>query len=209
MELLDIVVLVLEHLAANSDSETSALATACHKSIASDIEFLTPLFAVARVFSLMKPYTKLLQSATCDLVKCHDNIELMTVYLAKLLNDGNMDAVHNELVQFAAAHDIPYQLSRPKKTIAREFFGVIHRAFISNTLDEPSSRFSTHRKLAANISNLMAFHVTIVEFYKDDLLSDNSLVFESEFELWRNSWRRRVNEDRPHTIDISIPTFIA
>ena len=209
-ELFDIILLVLEHLAADSDGETSALAAAYHKSIASDIEFLTALFVVSRVFSLTKPYAELLQSPTCDLVKCYDNIESMAVYLAELLDDGSMNTLHNELVQFAAAYEIPYQLSRRKKTTVREFFDVMYRTFISNTLDELGSRFSTHQKLAANISKLMPNNVTTAEFtdlketfefYKDDLRSDSFLVLESEFELWRNSWRKRMNENLPLTVD--------
>ena len=97
-ELSDIILLVLEHSAANSDGETSALVAAYHKSIASDMKFLTPIFVVSRVFSLTKPYTKLLQSSTWHLVRCYDNIELMVVYLAELLNDGTIDTLHHELV---------------------------------------------------------------------------------------------------------------
>ena len=209
-ELFGTILLVLEHLAANGDGETSALAAAYHKSIAPDVEFLTSLFVVSRVFSLTKPYTELLQSPTCDLIKCYDNIESMAVYLAELLNDDSMSTLHDELVQFAAPHDVPYQLSRRKKIATREFFDSIYRTFISNTLDQLGLRFANHQKLAANMSKLMPIHVTTVnftdlkdtfEFYKEDLLSDNLLVHESEFELWRNSWRKRVDANLPLTID--------
>jgi hypothetical protein len=199
----------LEHLAVHGDSDTSALASAYHKSISSDIEFITPLIIISRVFALTKPYTESLQSPTCDLVQCYDNIEELTLYLVELLSDDNMDKLHDDLAQFANDHDIPYQLSRRKKTTPRSFFNLIYRSFISSTIDELGPRFSDHQKLAVKISKLMPNTVKEIEFadvketfefYREDLISDNFLVLESEFEMWRNMWRKRIDTNLPSTI---------
>ena len=80
---------------------------------------------------------------------------------------------------------------------------------ISSTIDELGLRFSTQQKLAVKISKLMPLHVKEVEFadmknmfefYKEDLLSDNFVLLESEFEMWRNMWRKRDGHDLPCTI---------
>ncbi|CAF4698541.1 unnamed protein product [Rotaria sp. Silwood1] len=197
------------YLSIHGDSETSALSGAYHKSISSDIEFITSLIVVSRVFALTKPYTESLQSPTCELVQCYDKIEELALYLIELLNDDHMDKLHDDLIQFAAQHDIPFVLSRRKKITPRTFFESIHQAFISSTIDELGPRFSTHQKLAVKISKLMPVHVKEVdfadmkdtfEFYKEDLLSDNFVVLESEFEMWRNMWRKRNDHDLPCTI---------
>jgi hypothetical protein len=192
-------------LSVHGDSDTSALAAAYHKSISSDIEFIAPLIIISRIFALTKPYTESLQSPTCDLVECYDNIEELTLYLVELLNNDNMDKLHDDLVQFAIDHDIPYQLSRRKKKTPCAFFDLTYQSFTSSTVDEPGPRFSAHQKLAATISKLMPAHVkkiefanvkNTLEFYKEDLVSDKFLVLESEFELWR----KRADNNFPCTI---------
>ncbi|CAF1321440.1 unnamed protein product, partial [Rotaria sp. Silwood1] len=62
-----------------------------------------------------------------------------------------MDKLHDDLIQFAAQHDIPFVLSRRKKITPRTFFESIHQIFISSTIDELGPRFSTHQKLASLI----------------------------------------------------------
>ncbi|CAF2973494.1 unnamed protein product [Rotaria sp. Silwood2] len=158
------ILIVLEYLSIHGDSETSALSGAYHESISSNIEFITSLIVVSRVLALTKPYTESLQSPTCDLVQCYDKIQELALYLTELLNDDNMDKLHDDLIQFAAQHDIPFVLSRRKKIIPRAFFESIHQAFISSTVDELGPRFSTHQKLAVKISKLMALHVKEIEF---------------------------------------------
>ena len=80
---------------------------------------------------------------------------------------------------------------------------------ISSTIDELGLRFSTQQKLAVKTSKLMLLHVKKVEFadmkdtfefYKEDLLSDNFVLLESEFEMWRNMWRKCNGHDLPCTI---------
>ncbi|CAF3169519.1 unnamed protein product [Rotaria sp. Silwood2] len=177
------ILIVLEYLSIHDDSETLALSGAYYKSISSDIEFITSLIVVSRVLALTKPYTGSLQSPTCDLVQCYDKIEELALHLTELLNDDNMDKLHDDLIQFAAQHDIPFVLSRRKKIIPRAFFESIHQAFISSTVDELGLRLSTHQKLAVKISKLMALHLQ-----------------EIEFEIWRNMWRKRNDHDLPCTI---------
>ncbi|CAF3169504.1 unnamed protein product [Rotaria sp. Silwood2] len=203
------ILIVLEYLSIHGDSETSALSGAYHKSISSDIEFITSLIVVSRVFALTKPYTENLQSPTCDLVLCYDKIEELALYLTELLNDDNTDKLYDDLIQFSTQNDIPFVLSRRKKITPRAFFESIYQAFISSTIDELGPRFSTHQKLAIKISKLMPLHVKGVEFadmkdtfefYKEDLLSDNFFVLESEFEMWRNMWQKHNDHDLPCTI---------
>ena len=106
-----------------------------------------------------------------------------------------MDKLHNDLIEFATQHDIPFELSRREKAASRGFFESIYQAFISSTIDELGLRFSTRQKLAVKISKLIPLHVKEVEFadmkdtfefYKEDLLSDNFALLESEFEMRRN-----------------------
>ncbi|CAF4574887.1 unnamed protein product [Rotaria sp. Silwood2] len=158
------ILIVLEYLSIHGDSETSALSGAYHKSISSDIEFITSLIVVSRVFALTKPYTENLQSPTCDLVLCYDKIEELALYLTELLNDDNTDKLYDDLIQFSTQNDIPFVLSRRKKITPRAFFESIYQAFISSTIDELGPRFSTHQKLAIKISKLMPLHVKGVEF---------------------------------------------
>ena len=75
-----------------------------------------------------------------------------------------MDKLHNDLIEFATQHDIPFELSCRKKVALRAFFESIYQAFISSTIDELALRFSTHQKLAVKISKLMPLHVKEVEF---------------------------------------------
>ncbi|CAF3991299.1 unnamed protein product, partial [Rotaria sordida] len=145
------ILIVLEYLSIHGDSETSALSGAYHKSISSDIEFITSLIIVSRVFALTKPYTENLQSPTCDLVQCYDKIEELALYLTELLNDDNIDKLYDDLIQFSTQHDISFVLSRRKKITPRAFFESIYQAFISSTIDELGPRFSTHQKLAVKI----------------------------------------------------------
>lgn len=206
-QLFSSILIVLEHLAVHG--EASALAAAYHKAISSYIEFITPLIIVSRTFALNKPYSESLQSPSSDLVECYNNIEELTLYLVELLNNDNMDKLHDDLIKFAIDHDIPYQLSRRKKTTSRAFFDSIYQSFISSTIDELGPRFSSHQKLAAKISKLMPNHVKEIEFadvkntfefYQDDLVSNDFVVLESEFEMWRNMWRKRPDHNLPSTI---------
>ena len=116
-----------------------------------------------------------------------------------------MDELHNDLIGFATQHDIPFELSRRKKVASRAFFESIYQAFISSTIDELGPRFSTHLKFAVKILKSMPLHVKEVEFadtkntfefYKEDLLSDNFVLLENEFEMWR----KRNGHDLPCTI---------
>ena len=152
-----------------------------------------------------KPYTESLQSPTCDLVQCYDKIEELALYLTELLEEDNMDKLHDDLIEFATQHDIPFEFSRRKKVASRSFFESIYQAFISSTIDELGPRFSIHQKLAVKISKLMPLHVKevefadmkdTVEFYEKDLLSENFVLLESEFEMWR----KRNDHDLPCTI---------
>ena len=108
-----------------------------------------------------------------------------------------MDKLHNDLIEFATQHDIPFELSRRKKVASRAFFESIYQAFMSSTIDELGPRFSTHQKRAVKISKLMPLPVKEVEFadmkdtfefYKEGLLSNNFVLLEGEFEMWRNMW---------------------
>ena len=119
-----------------------------------------------------------------------------------------MDKLHNDLIEFATQHDIPFELSCRKRVASRAFFESIYQAFISSTIDKLSPRFSTHQKLAVKISKLMPLHVKEVEFadmkdtfefYNEDLLLDNFVLLESEFEIWQNMWRKRDGHDLPCT----------
>ena len=162
------------------------------------------------VFSrLLKPYTESLQSPTCVLVQCYNKIAELALYLTELLKEDNTDKLHNDLIEFSTQHDIPFELSHRKKVTSRAFFESIYQAFISSTIDELDLRFFIHQKLAVKISKLMPLHVKEVEFadmkdtfefYKEDLLSDNFVLLESEFEVWRNTWRKRNGRDLPCTI---------
>ena len=125
-----------------------------------------------------------------------------------------MDKLHNDLIEVATQHDIPFELSRRNKVASRAFFESIYQAFISSTIDELGPRFSTYQKLAVKISKLMLLHVKEVEFidmkdtfefYKEDLLSDNFFLLESEFEMWR----KRNDHDLPCTIGQALKSTYA
>ncbi len=106
------VVIALDYLVENGDSETSSLARSYEKAL-TDIDFAVPLIIVNRVFCITKPYVEQLQKPTCDLLKCYQSIEEASLYLAELIYDDNqLEELYNEFTLFVQCNEIDNRLSR-------------------------------------------------------------------------------------------------
>ena len=130
------------------DSETSANSRAYLKSI-KDLDFV-----VSRVFA---PYTEMLQSKTCDLIHCYNNIQEVALHLADLkYNDNKINELANDLKIFADDNDITLEISRTNKfkTII-DYLKCIYEKFIDTTLLQLEKRFNKHQQIAVNIINLL------------------------------------------------------
>ncbi|CAF4223632.1 unnamed protein product, partial [Rotaria magnacalcarata] len=74
---------------------------------------------VNRVFCITKPYAEQLQKPTCDLVKCYQSIEQVSIYLAELIyDDSQLNELYNEFNEFVELYEIDVCLSR---TASRQY----------------------------------------------------------------------------------------
>ena len=128
------IIIAMEYLIEQGDSETSSLARAYAKAIL-DIDFTIPLIIVGRVFYITKGYTEQFQKPTCDLVKCYQGIEQISTYLSRLLYDGeHFNEVYDEFTTFATTNEIEIRLSRIaflKYPTVKEYFKEVRESQIS------------------------------------------------------------------------------
>ncbi|CAF1291909.1 unnamed protein product [Rotaria sp. Silwood1] len=109
------VVVFLEYMVENVDSDTSAKSHAYLKSI-KDLDFVVCLFVVSRVFAILKPYTEMLQSKSCDLTQCYNNIQEVALHLVELKYDEKkINELANDLKIFSHDNDITFEISRTNK----------------------------------------------------------------------------------------------
>jgi hAT family C-terminal dimerisation region len=204
------ITIALEHIINEDDEEGASLARGYLKSIL-DIEFCIPLIIVSRIFALTKPCSELLQTPSCDLIKCYECIEETATLISEMLYDGDqIDKVYDDLMAFVKEHDIPPDIPRRCKKTAKEYFTDTYHSFLENTLDELSSRFSEHQRIVVRISRLVPRQVSstkfeelkeVIEFYVDDLPSNDLIVIEAEFDRWRSFWGSQPEPERPATIE--------
>ncbi|CAF1174859.1 unnamed protein product [Rotaria sordida] len=206
------VIIALDYLAENGDSETSGLVRSYGKAL-TDIDFVIPLIIVNRVFCITKPYAEQFQKPTCDLLKCFQSIEQALTYLAQLIYDDNeLNELYNELTKFVELHEIDNCLSRTtsrRYEFVKNYFTDVYRTFINTTIEELGRRFNEHQKIAMHISNLIPSYFVNTQFsnvlplfhcYKDDLLSDDPNIHKAEFDRWKFSILQMKENERPSTI---------
>lgn len=217
-QLFSSVVVSLEDMVENGDSETSANSRAYLKSI-KDLDFVVCLFVVSRVSAILKPYTEMLQSKNCDLIQCYDNIQDVSLHLAELkYNAKKFNELSSDLELFSNDNDILFKISRTNKhkTVA-DYLKHTYETFIDTTLSELGKRFSKHQQLAVNIINLIPSSVVdktlnnvkdVFEFYLSDLPTNNIDVIVGEFELWQLKWKKTSEVERPSNIIDTLKTII-
>ena len=106
------IVVALDYLIENGDSETSSHATGYEKAL-TNTDFAVPLIIVNRVFCIIKPYAEQLQQPACDVLRCYQSIEQASMYLTELIYDDNqLDELYNELINFIEINEINNCLSR-------------------------------------------------------------------------------------------------
>ena len=106
------IVVSLDYLIENGDSETSSHSTGYEKAL-TNTNFAVSLIIVNRVFCIIKPYAEQLQQPTCDLLRCYQSIEQASIYLTELIHDDNqLDELYNELINFIEINEINNCLSR-------------------------------------------------------------------------------------------------
>ncbi|CAF1228488.1 unnamed protein product [Rotaria sordida] len=206
------VIIALDYLAENGDSETSGLVRSYGKAL-NDIDFAIPLIIVNRVFCITKPYAEQFQKPTCDLLKCFQSIEQALTYLAQLIYDDNeLNELYNEFTKFVELHEIDNCLSRTtsrRYEFVKNYFTDVYRTFINTTIEELGRRFNEHQKIAMHISNLIPSYFVNTQFsnvlplfhcYKDDLLSDDPNIHKAEFDRWKFSVLQMKENERPSTI---------
>ncbi|CAF1017735.1 unnamed protein product [Rotaria sp. Silwood1] len=213
------IVVALEYMIENGDSETSADSRAYLKYI-TDLDFIICLFVVSRVFAILKPYTERLQSKDCELTQCYDNIQDVATQLAELkYNEKKFDELVNELDIFLRDNDITCTIPRINKfKNVTDYLRHTYEIFVEATLSKLDTRFSKHQKNIVNIINLLPSTVVdktlidvsdIFEFYRSDLPSNNIDVVKAEFELWQHKWKKTPANERPSniftTLDILLP----
>ncbi|CAM4847026.1 unnamed protein product [Rotaria magnacalcarata] len=207
------IVIALDYLIENGDSETSGLARSYEKSI-TDIDFAIPLIIVNRVFCITKPYAEQLQKPTCDLVKCYQSIEQVSIYLAELIyDDSQLNELYNEFNEFVELYEIDVCLSRTASRqyqTVENYFTELYKTFINMVIDELGSRFNEHQKIAVNIAKLIPSFIVDTKFsdvsamfnhYKDDLQSADSSTHKAEFDTWKFSILKTQEDKRPATIN--------
>jgi hypothetical protein len=209
-QLFTAITIALEHIINEDDEESASLARGYRKSLL-DIEFCIPLIIVSRIFALTKPCSELLQTPACDLVKCYECIEETAMLITEMTHDDDqINKIYDELMAFVNEHDILCELPRGYKKSTKEFFADTYHTFLENTLNELSSRFSEHQRIVIRISRLIPLHVIstkfdelkeVIEFYFNDLPSNNLIVIEAEFDRWRSFWCSRSEHERPSTIE--------
>jgi hypothetical protein len=87
--------------------------------VKADIDFATPLIIITRVFCITKSYAEQLQKPTCDLVKCYQSIEQVSIYLAELVyDDTQLNELYNEFNEFVKLNEIDVHLLR---TTSRQY----------------------------------------------------------------------------------------
>ncbi|CAF2865997.1 unnamed protein product [Rotaria sp. Silwood2] len=209
-QLFSSVVVFLEYMVETADLETSANSRAYLKSIR-DLDFVICLFVVSRVFGILKPYTEMLQSKTCDLIQCYDNIQEVALHLADLkYNDDKINELVNDLKSFSEDNDIKLEISRTNKyRTVIDYLKCIYGNFIDTTLRLLEQRFSKHQQIAVNIVNLLPSTVVdkklndvidVFKFYRSDLRSNNIDVVIGEFEMWQQKWKKIPERERPANI---------
>ncbi|CAF1512951.1 unnamed protein product [Rotaria sordida] len=177
------IVVALEYMIENCDSDTSANSRAYLKSI-TDLDFIICLFVVSRVFAILKPYTEKLQSKNCELTQCYGNIQDVATHLAELkYNEKKFDELINELGVFLHDNDITSTIPRTNKfQNVTDYLRHTYEIFVETTLSELDTRFSKHQKNTISIINLLPSTVIdktlidvndIFEFYRSDLPSNN------------------------------------
>ncbi|CAF2907259.1 unnamed protein product [Rotaria sp. Silwood2] len=213
------VMTLLEYLMENADAETGANARAYFKCI-KDLDFIICLFVVSRIFAILKPYTEVLQSKNCDLAQCYDNIEEVAIYLAELKYDvTKFHELETELEHFAGENDITLTLPRTNKyENVSAYVKTIYETFIETTLTELGNRFSKHKKILANVLNLLPSYVVekqfndvkqAFDFYKDDLPSNDMNVLAAEFEMWQHKWKKTSISERPSNVLDSLNALLS
>jgi len=126
-------IIALDYLVENGDSETSGLARSYGKAL-TDIDFAVPLIIVNRVFCITKPYAEQLQKPTCDLLKCYRSIEEASLYLAELIYDDNqLEELYNEFNVFVQSNEIDNRLSRTasrRYSTVKDYFTHVSNLYI-------------------------------------------------------------------------------
>lgn len=204
------IIIALDHLIENGDSETSGLARSYEKAL-TDIDFVIPLIIVNRVFCITKPYAEQLQNPTCDLLKCYQSIEQASLYLAELIYDENQ--LHQLYNAFVEINEIDNSLSRTaskRYQCVKDYFTDVYKTFLTMTIEELGRRFTEHQKIAIEISKLMPSCISNTEYsdvsnlfkhYKDDSQSDDSSVYKAEFDVWKFAVLQMKEYQRPTTIE--------
>ncbi|CAF3018270.1 unnamed protein product [Rotaria sp. Silwood2] len=209
-QLFSAIIIALEQIAIDGDEESFSLSRGYLKSLL-DSEFCIPLIIVSRVFAVIKPCAEQLQTTTLDLIKCYESIEQVAMHLSEMMHDDQqINKLYDELVTFTSEHNISIILPGQYKKTMKELFSDVYQTFVSNTITELSYRFMEHQKIIVRISRLIPLHVVstkfnelkeVIEFYLDDLPSNDMIVIETEIDLWRSYWSSRSEHDRPTTIE--------
>jgi hypothetical protein len=217
-QLFSSVVVLLEYMTENGDSETSANSRAYLKSI-KDLDFSVCLFVISRVFAILKPYTEMRQSRSCDLAQCYNNIQDVALYLAELKYDERkFNELIDDLQNFSHDNDIMFTISRTNKhKSVSNYVKHIYESFIQTTLLELDRRFNKHQHIAIDIINSLPSTVidktlsdvkNIFHFYQTDLPSSNLDVVTAEFEMWQQKWKKTPQEDRPSNVITTLNALI-
>ena len=94
------ITITLEHIINEDDEESASLARGYLKSML-DIEFCIPLIIVSRIFTLTKLCSELLQTSTCDLVKCYECIEETAMLITEMIHDDDqINKIYDEFMIF-------------------------------------------------------------------------------------------------------------
>ncbi|CAF1213615.1 unnamed protein product [Adineta steineri] len=171
------VIVALEYLIENGDPETSDLALAYEKAI-NDIDFVIPLIVVNRVFCITKPYAEQLQKPTCDLVKCYQSIEEISIYLFKLLyHDAQLNELYNEFIKFIESNEtnncLTRTASRRYKTVKDYFADANER---SSTINDTLKIIQPIKFFYPNIYILLELYALIPASVADAERVDNLLL---------------------------------
>ena len=213
------IVIALEYMIENGDADTSANSLAYLKAII-DLDFIVCLFVISRVFAILKPYTEMLQSKNCELIRCYENIQDVSTHLAELKYDENkFEELINEFEVFLQDNDITCTVPRRNKfKNVKDYLKHIYEIFLETTLSELGRRFSSHQKNIVKMISLLPSAVVdkafdnvkdIIEFYQSDLPSNNIDVVKAEFEMWQRKWKKIPLNERPSDILTTLNALIS
>lgn len=214
-ELFKPILVTLEELSDDSDTDTSSNASALAKALTNG-EFVVTLCFVTKVFSYTLTLCKILQSPLCDLKSATDHIANIADRFQKMRQD-----IEHEFAQIykeaeAIMSDVGEEIRIPRRASLQRnrcnvnadtpemYFRIaIAIPLIDDFNDQLNDRFLDHRQVFSSLNSLLPLvccqpHVSInvenLMIYEDKI---DLQLLEAEFDLWKVYWSKKDEIDRP------------